>query len=157
MKEYQGADMAAIRNSRQTESRRCTEAFRDLLQGYKARFEDVLRSTGVTLAQMRMLKVIARQEDASAAAIARSCQITPQTLQSMLARATREGWILRGNSQRNARIVTATLTPRGQAILGEGQKLAEQIEAHIWQGVSLADMQTMREIVERGLANLHKG
>ena len=154
--------MATIRNSRQpsrqtskqAEARRCTEAFRDLLAGFRAELESQLGGTGVTLAQLRMLNIIDRQENLSAAAIARACQLTPQTLQSMLTRATREGWIERGSSERSARILTAALTPRGRAILTKGMQLAKDIEEHIWQGVPLAALRTMRKTVERGLANL---
>lgn len=147
--------MDPSRKSRRAEARRCTEAIRDLLISYKARMEDRLRGTGVTLPQLRMLKAVSQQPAAvSAASIARTCHITPQTLQSMLTRATREGWIVRGSSDRNHRFVTASLTPAGEAILAQALELAGEIEDEIWQGVPLAAMQAMRETLEAGLANL---
>lgn len=142
--------------SRQVEARRCTETLRDLLIGYKARMEEDLRSVGVSLPQLRMLKAIEEQGDVSAATIARSCHVTPQTLQTMLTRATREGWIVRGSSEKNSRIVTASLTESGRAIVQHGMELAGRIEEEIWRGVPLASMQAMRATLEAGLANLSR-
>lgn len=145
----------AARITRKLEARRCTEAIRDLLLGYRDRMEDELRGIGVTLPQLRMLKAIDQQkEQVSAATIARLCHITPQTLQTMLARATREGWITRGSSENNGRFVTAALTPRGQAILRQGIATAERTEQEIWRGVTLDSMQSLRKTLESGLANL---
>lgn len=146
--------MPQTRNTRQTEARRCTEVVRDLLLGYKARMEEELRDTGVTLPQLRMLKSVEEQDELSAAAIARLCHVTPQTLQSILARATREGWIVRGSSQSNGRIVTASLTPRGKQILAHATKVAVRIEEQIWHGIPLATMQSIRQTLECGLTNL---
>ena len=146
--------MPPSRSTRKSEARRCTEAMRDLILAYRASMDDRLRGTGVTLPQVRMLKAIAQQSETSAAAIARLCHITPQTLQSMLARATREGWITRGVSEKNQRFVTASLTSKGKAILQHGLELAEEIEQETWRGISLDDMQAVCSTLERALANL---
>ncbi len=127
---------------------------RDLFQTLRARFEEEFRETGVTLAQLRMLKMVEGQQGASAAAIARACHVTPQTLHTMLARAAREGWIVRGSTDRNHRFVTASLTASGQAILQMGTSLRERLEDEMWRGASLAQMVTMRQGLESGLINL---
>ena len=134
--------------------RRCTEVLRDLVLGYRGRIEEELRESGVTLPQLRMLKVIGQQREVSAATIARLCQITPQTLHTMLARAVRKGWIVRGTSDRNQRFVTATLTAPGKAVVQQGMALAERIESEVWNGVPLETLRAMRKTLESGLANL---
>ena len=152
--------MAPSRNTRVLEARRAKEAMRDLLLVYRSRIEDVLRPTGVTLPQLRALYAIDQQDgDVSAATIARQCHVTPQTLQSILTRATREGWIVRGTSQRNGRIVTAALTPAGSEILRLAMAAAAEVDEQIWHGIPLKDMEAMRETIERGLRNLqdHQG
>jgi DNA-binding MarR family transcriptional regulator len=93
--------------------------------------------------------------DVSAATIARLCQVTPQTLQGMLARAVREKWIVRGASQRNQRIVTTSLTRKGAGVLARGLAMAERIEIKIWAGVSIADLEETNAILDRGVINLH--
>ncbi len=149
--------MARSRNTKAAEARRCKEAMRDLLLAYRTRVEDTMRPTGITLPQLRALHAIEQQQnDVSAAAIARQCHVTPQTLQSVLTRATREGWIVRGSSQRNGRIVTATLTEAGKAILRLAMQNAAAVDEQIWQGVPLQAMEAMRGTIEIGLANLDR-
>ena len=94
-----------------------------------------------------------------AAAIARACHVTPQTLHTMLTRAAREGWITRGSSDRNHRFVTASLTAQGHAILQIGTELRERMEAELWEGASIESIRVVRTALETGLANLlqHKG
>ena len=143
------------RNTRALEARRAKEAMRDLLLVYRSRIEDVMRPTGITLPQLRMLHAIDQQRgDVGAATIARDCHITPQTLQSILIRATREGWIVRGTSPRNGRLVTATLTSTGKSILAQAMATVAEVDEQIWHGIPLKDMESMRETIERALRNL---
>ena len=146
--------MDSTADRKKAEARRCTEAMRDLFQSFRARFEEELRDTGVTLPQLRMLKMVEGQQGTSAAAIARACHVTPQTLHTMLARAAREGWIVRGSTESNHRFVTASLTPSGQAILQIGMQLRERLEAELWRDASLNDIVAVRNALESGLANL---
>ena len=145
-----------LQQTRPAEARRCTEAIRDLLLGYKSRMEEDLRASGVTLPQLRMLKAVGQHGAVSAATIARVCHVTPQTLQSILTRATREGWIVRGTSETNNRFVTASLTPRGEAILRYGLEIAARIEEQIWRGIPLSTMEQLRATLESGLMNLRR-
>jgi MarR family transcriptional regulator, organic hydroperoxide resistance regulator len=141
-------------DAKQVEARRCSEVLRDLLATFRARFEDDWRETGVTLAQLRLLKAVEQQPEGSAASIARLCHVTPQTLQDMLARAVREGWITRGISERNHRFVTAALTPEGRALLQRGIALKERIEAEVWGETSLPQLRQVRKTLEAGLSRL---
>lgn len=136
--------------------RRTTLGVREYLNGYRALLEDALREEGLTLPQLRMLKAVADQStEVSSAAIARFCQITPQTLQIMLERAVREGWVTRGTSARNHRIITVSLTPKGDALRERGLAVAADLEQMLWAGVSRESIEGMNQILDRGLANLH--
>ncbi len=136
-------------------ARRCTKTLRELLVGYRSLLEDALRGEGLSLAQLRLLSAIHEQHDVSGATIARSCQVTPQTLQAMLTRAEREGWITRGISASNHRILTASLTKRGAAVLERGLATAADIEEKIWTGVSAGALDRLNSTLEHGIANLH--
>jgi DNA-binding MarR family transcriptional regulator len=122
--------------------------------GYRSRLEDALRSEGLTLPQMRLLKAIKEQAGVSGASIARTCQVTPQTLQAMLTRAEREGWITRDISAINHRILTASLTRKGEMALASGLAAAAEIEEKIWSGVSAHTLDQLNLTLEHGLANL---
>ncbi len=147
--------MTQTRKTKTAEARRCKEAMRDLVLGYRAEVEEAMRPAGITLPQLRALHAIAElQSDVSAATIARQCHVTPQTLGSILTRATREGWIVRGSSQRNGRIITARLTPTGEAMLGRAMEAVAAVDECIWRGVPLHEMESMRATIEKGLRNL---
>ena len=81
--------------------------------------------------------------------------MTPQTLQAMLTRAEREGWITRDISEVNHRILTASLTRKGEAALAtrprrRGRDRREDLEpesrAHT--------LDQLNATLEHGIANL---
>ncbi len=150
-------DAESENGTKVADARRISELMRDLMNVFRARFEDEFRTAGVTLAQLRLLKAVEQQHDGSAASLARFCHVTPQTLHTMLARAVREGWITRGNSDRNHRFVTATLTPEGKALLQHGIELKERTEAELWRGVPPDAVHAVRQALEAGLRNLQGG
>jgi MarR family transcriptional regulator, organic hydroperoxide resistance regulator len=142
------------RKDKRAEARRISEAMRDLLNIYRARFEYEFGKSGVSLPQLRMLKAVQHGAERSAASLARECHVTPQTLHTMLARAAREGWIARGSSGSNHRIVTATLTTAGEALLQQGSALKEATEAEMWADVPLKAVRQTRKTLEAGLQKL---
>ena len=146
--------MAPYRMEKAKLARRCTQSLRELLMGYRSLLEDALRGEGLTLPQLRLLNAIREQGNVSGASIARSCQVTPQTLQAMLTRAEREGWITRGISEVNHRVLTASLTRKGEAALATGLATAAEIEEKIWSGVSAHTLDQLNLTLEHGIANL---
>lgn len=147
--------MSDYRCEKARAARECTRNMREMLLGYRAVLEDALREEGLTLPQLRLLKAIQEHGGASGASIARSCQVTPQTLQAMLTRAVRERWVIREISEHNHRILTPSLTANGERLLERGLETAASVEAQIWAGVSVSDMNIVNETFSRGLANLH--
>lgn len=140
-------DKAGKQQRRATEARALSQNMRALTMGFKAVFEDQLREQGLTLPQLRLLKAVDELEDVSSAELARTCQVTPQTLQAMLARAVQAKWIVRGKSARNERFVTATLTPVGKSLLVMGKDKAAALEMRLWADVGLSQMREMNEVL----------
>jgi DNA-binding MarR family transcriptional regulator len=139
-----------------SEERRCSQNLGRVVKGYRALLEDALREEGLTLPQLHLLKAIEAQAGASAAALARTCHVTPQTMQSVLTRAVREQWIVRGKSVGNNRIVTASLTPLGKAVLERGSQMSARIEEILWRGVGRSTLQQLNTILEAGIVNLEE-
>lgn len=135
-------------------ARQCTQSLRELVVGYRSLLEEFLRGEGLTLPQLRLLKAIQEHGNVSGATIARTCSVTPQTLQAMLTRAERERWITRGILESNHRILTASLTKKGEAVLARGLAAAAQIEEKIWTGVSADTLHQFNATLEHALANL---
>jgi MarR family transcriptional regulator, organic hydroperoxide resistance regulator len=154
MKQDKSKHKAPKEERRAIEARSCSENMRQLTIGFRALLEDALRGENLTLPQLRLLKAVKQQADVSAAALARTCMVTPQTLQQVLARAVQAQWIVRGKSQKNERFVTATLTPLGESMLQLGMAMAASIEARIWADVGLSDLKRLNELLQAGIANL---
>lgn len=146
--------MASASVAKRVEQARCKELMRDFLLAYRDWMEEALRREKLTLPQLRMLHAVEQGSEESAAAIARACQVTPQTLQAMLERAVREKWIVRRPSERSLRILTASLTPKGRAILERGKQLSEELGLRMWAGVDTAALKQCNGVLEQGLANL---
>jgi DNA-binding MarR family transcriptional regulator len=154
MKHDKGKHKESKAQRKAVEARTCTLHMRRLTVGYRSLLEDMLRGEGLTLPQLRLLKAVKEQTDVSAAALARTCQVTPQTLQAVLARAVQAKWIVRGKSEKNERYVTATLTPLGESILETGMAMAARIEERIWKDVGLSDLKRLNDTLQAGIANL---
>jgi DNA-binding MarR family transcriptional regulator len=127
---------------------------RDLMIAYKAALEECVRPYGLTLPQLRLLHAVAQRADVSSAAIARECHVTPQTLQAMMTRAVREGWIVRERSESNQRILTASLTPKGRRLLDRGERFARKIEERMWKDVPSKTLSFVTTALERGTESM---
>jgi DNA-binding MarR family transcriptional regulator len=129
---------------------------RRVLLGLKARLDDELRPKNVTTAQLRFLTEVKERPGASNAQMARACYVTPQSAQAMLVRAVEHGWVVRGKSAENDRLVTARLTPAGERLLTHADGVLAELEAEVWAGVSVRELRAMSETLERGLGNLEE-
>jgi DNA-binding MarR family transcriptional regulator len=154
MKHDKGKHKELKAQRKAVEARTCTLQMRRLTVGYRSLLEDMLRGEGLTLPQLRLLRAVKEQTDVSAAALARTCVVTPQTLQAVLGRAVQAQWIVRGKSEKNERFVTATLTPLGESILETGQAMAAGIEERIWSDAGLSDMKRLNEMLQRAIAKI---
>jgi MarR family transcriptional regulator, organic hydroperoxide resistance regulator len=153
-----GSGMTAGRLDRRkaVAARQSTEHIRRLVMGSRALLEERLRGEGMTLAQLRLLKAVKHESGVSAAALARACGVTPQTMQAVLMRAVREEWIVRGKSERNERFVTASLTKLGERSLERGAAMLARIEEEIWRGVGVGTLREMNAVLEAGVGNLER-
>ena len=88
--------------------------------------------------------------------MARACHITPQSAQAMMARAVAHGWVVRGKSAENDRVVTARLTTAGERLLAFADELMARLETEVWSGVGVAELRAMNDALERGLVKLEE-
>ena len=124
-------------------ARQLRDSVRVFTFGFRDWLEESMRPQGMTLPQLRMLFAVRYGSDASSAKIARLCQVTPQTLQAMLQRAVREGWLVRRAAKHNARILVSALTPKGEALLQQAVAATTEFEAQVWRDASVAELQAM--------------
>jgi len=134
--------------------RQTLRRMKGLLIAFRGRLDEELKPMGVTAAQMQMLDAIGKHPGASGAQLARDCRVTPQTAQGFLARAEREGWIVRGKDAENDRLVTRSLTGTGARLLEQADRVARTIERGLWRGVADNQLALMNEILARCIENL---
>ena len=146
--------MNKLPNPKIAEATRSVTLMRRVLLGFKAKLDDELRAKNATTAQMRFLREVKERPGSSGAQMARACYVTPQSAQAMMARAVQHGWIIRGKSAENDRVVTARLTPEGERLLTYFDGVMKRLEAEVWAGVSVAELHGMNDLLERGLAQL---
>jgi DNA-binding MarR family transcriptional regulator len=139
---------------RAAEAERSRTLMRRLLLGFKARLDDELRAKNVTTAQLRFLHEVKERPGSSGALLARACYVTPQSAQAMMVRAVERGWVERGKSAENERLVTARLTPAGERLLAYADGVLARLEAEVWAGVGLGELKAVNDLLERGLAGL---
>ena len=139
---------------RAAEVRRTATLMRRVLLGFKAKLDDELRVKNATTAQMRFLREVKERPGSSGAQMARACHITPQSAQAMMVRAVERGWVVRGKSAENDRVVTARLTPAGEELLAYADGVLKRLQDEVWAGVSASELRAMNELLERGLAQL---
>ena len=141
-------------NPKAAEAARSVTLMRRVLLGFKSRLDDELREKNATTAQMRFLREVKERPGSSGAQMARACYVTPQSAQAMMARAVKHGWIVRGKSAENDRVVTARLTPEGERLLVYFDGILQRLEAEVWTSVSVEELRGMNDLLDRGLAQL---
>jgi DNA-binding MarR family transcriptional regulator len=134
--------------------RRATKLMKRIFMQFRALMDEKLRPYGATTAQVRLLTAIRSAPGSSGAELARQCEVTPQTAQSLIQKAEKAGWIRRSKDDVNERIVTAALTPSGEKLLHVADRFIRNIEANIWKDVSPRTLGSLIEVLEQCLQNL---
>jgi DNA-binding MarR family transcriptional regulator len=142
------------KKNRQAERRRAAQMMKRILIHFRSQMDETLRPQGVTTAQLPVLKAIRDEPGVSGAQLARSCYVTPQSVQSLLKGLEEGGWIVRTKNRGNDRILAARLTPEGAKLLLTAEKAARIIEGKLWQGVPESSIEALNEVLEQCLANL---
>jgi DNA-binding MarR family transcriptional regulator len=138
----------------QESRRQAARLMKRIMLHFRAQMDEELRPYGVTKAQMQLLLAIRDAPGSSGAQLSRQCEVTPQTVQALIQRTEEGGWIVRGKDSVNDRIVTASLTPAGEELLLNVDRLVKTIEAKLWEGVPAAAIEGMIAVLEQCLGNI---
>jgi DNA-binding MarR family transcriptional regulator len=134
--------------------RRATRLMKRIFMQFRSLMDEKLRPYGATTAQVRLLLAIRSAPGSSGAELARQCEVTPQTAQSLIQKAEKSGWITRSKDDVNDRIVTAALTPSGVKLLNVADRFIRNIEAKVWKDVSQRTLGNLINVLEQCLQNL---
>ncbi|WP_017315657.1 MarR family winged helix-turn-helix transcriptional regulator [Mastigocladopsis repens] len=112
-----------------------------------------LSALGLSTAQWGTLRILREHPGASGADIARIAYVTPQAVATMLQRLEQAGLITRRPPSRG-RAVETHLTPRGEALLSEGDRIADEIEARLFSSFSVEEQEIFNEYLLRCISTL---
>jgi DNA-binding MarR family transcriptional regulator len=102
-----------------------------------------LAEAGLTTPQFLVLNLLDAYRGASGAELARSAQLTPQTINLIVRKLEREGLIARDEHETHGRVLRLTLTALGKERLRQGKILSDKIERRI---LALAEQDTERKV-----------
>jgi MarR family transcriptional regulator, organic hydroperoxide resistance regulator len=140
--------------TRQAETRRAAQMMKRIMIHFRSQMDEQLRPQRVTTAQLHVMKVIRDEPGGSGAQLARACYVTPQSAQALLKGLENDGWITRAKDRVNDRILIAQLTPSGEELLENAEKLARVIEKRLWRGVELEAVEALNGVLAQCLENL---
>jgi DNA-binding MarR family transcriptional regulator len=147
--------MSKVKNeTRQKQMRQAAQLMKRILIHFRGQMDELLRPQGVTIAQLQVLYAIRSAPGSSGAQLARSCYVTPQTVQALLKHLEEGGFIVRGKDKANDRIVTASLTEAGERLMESAEKTALTIQERLWQGVADSDLGRLNELLMQCLGNI---
>jgi len=102
-----------------------------------------LAEAGLTTPQFLVLNLLDAYPGASGAGLARTAQLTPQTINLIVRKLEREGLIARDEHETHGRVLRLTLTALGKERLRQGKILSDRIERRI---LALAEPDTERKL-----------
>ena len=115
-----------------------------------------LRSLELTTAQYAALSALEQTPQASNAALARACFVTPQTMIEIIKGLEAAGFVSRKSHPEHGRIIQTILTASGSAKLTEAHRVVNQIEAEMLAGVDAEDQRAMAAGLRQCFENLER-
>jgi DNA-binding MarR family transcriptional regulator len=108
-----------------------------------ALYRPVLEPMGLTHPQYLVMLALWEQSPRTLASIAAALHLEPATLSPLLKRLEAAGYLERARSETDDRALAVTLTPTGQALRAEAEKVPAQIVARL--GVPVSQLERVRD------------
>ncbi|MBM0125320.1 MarR family transcriptional regulator [Pimelobacter simplex] len=123
----------------------------------RAHLDDLLKPVGVTALQYTALTVLERRDDLTAAALARNSFVTTQSMADLVAALERRGLVDRFRDPDDGRRILIHLTDAGRTLLAEQRPAVEALEKRMLDGLGSAEVDAVREALDRMRRNLEEG
>jgi MarR family transcriptional regulator, organic hydroperoxide resistance regulator len=136
------------------DKRLAAQLMKRFLIAFRALLDEELRPQGMTSAQLHALKALKNAPGSSGAQLARVCHMTPQSMQALIQKSEKDGWIERHKDKGNDRVLAASLTEAGEELLRTAEVAMKKIEKRLWSGVSEGEIVKLAEVLERCLGNI---
>lgn len=116
--------------------------------------DDVLRPLGLTTQQYTALTVLQSRGSLSSAQLARRSFLRAQTMHEMVLTLEKRGLLARQAQEGNKRVLLATLTDAGRALLDECVPAVLELENALMADLSPGQRATFREGLDHGITAL---
>lgn len=133
---------------------RLSYLIKQLEMAERGRLEQLLQVHGISLHQYTTLSLLERRSGLSGAQLARRHFVTPQTMNEVVATLERDGLIRREPDSTNRRILRASPTDRGRAILAACHAAVDELEQRMLAEFSPDEERLFRVALERSLRGL---
>ncbi len=117
----------------------------------RLRMDETLKGLGVTTPQYAAMSVLAEQPGLSNAQLARRSFLTPQTMNQILVKLETLGFVERREHPEHGRVLPTYLTPDGERLLTECNRMVATVEARMVSGLSEDEQRRLLEAL-RGCA-----
>ena len=115
-----------------------------------------LNALGLTPVQYTVLSLSSREGGLSSADLARRAQITPQSMNEVIAALHRKGLITRHEAPENRRILRVVLTNEGNRLLPECERQIDRLEAELFGCFNKSELTDLRSLLSTFLESQHK-
>lgn len=120
----------------------------------RGHLDEMLKPAGITALQYTALTVLERRDDLTSAELARRSFVTPQSMTDLVKGLERRGLIARRRDAAHGRRLLMSLTPLGRSLLKTYEDRARDLEERMTAGVSRADRERLRDLLNRCRAAL---
>lgn len=117
----------------------------------------VLRDLGLTTPQYAALSVLGDEPGLSGAELARRSFVTPQTMNSIVARLEVAGLISRGVHPAHGRVLRAYLTEAGKKLLSGAHRSVRMVEERMLADLNTEERQLLLDTLRRCTSSLETG
>jgi DNA-binding MarR family transcriptional regulator len=111
--------------------------------------EQALRPYGITPAQLAALTILSDHDGITAAELARQCQVTPQTMNSTIARLDARGLVQRTAHPVHRTLIEIRLTSQGSELFERADARAAALDAEIAAELTPAELAALKDLLAR--------
>ena len=118
-------------------------------QAMMAAKTEALRGFGLTVAQYAAMLSLYYVPEQSSAQLARAAAVTPQTMATVIAKLEQKRLVIRHPSSDHAKVLIASLTTEGEALLLRADKVARRIEQRMAESFTAKERQQLTDMLRR--------
>jgi DNA-binding MarR family transcriptional regulator len=112
---------------------------------------------GLTVLQYTTLSVLGRRGELSNAQLARRAYMSPQAMSEVIEALESKGLIKRSQHPSHRRVYPATLTAKGRKVLASCERLVDEMESEMLDGLGAREQARLREGLIHAVRMLHAG